>query len=360
MNNKSPRIAIDARMINMSGIGTYIQHFIKANIYEIALGNKEEINKYVSDISIIDYNCKIYGIREQLKFPYIKLRKFKPDILHIPHYNVPILYSGRLFVTIHDLTHLILPDILPNKLAYIYAKVMLWIAVHKAEKIFTVSENTKRDIIWLFKVKPCKIIVTYNGVDLKEFRKKDISEYEYLYDKYAISKRQKVLMYVGNLKPHKNLKRLLEAFKDIEEIDNTVLILVGKAFENHNVNEYEKQFGIEDKVIHTGIVSQTELVDLYNLADLFVFPSLYEGFGFPPLEAMACGTPVACSNTSSLPEVVGNAALKFDPKNTDEIKNAIDILLKNEEMRTRLIEAGKYRCNEFKWSDCIDSFTQNL
>lgn len=353
MSKEKLKIAIDARMLNMSGIGTYIQNLLKAGIYDVALGNKDEINKCNPGMEDIDYKSKIYGIKEQLKFPYKKLKKIKPDILHIPHYNVPIFYRGRMFVTIHDLTHLVLPDILPNKLAYCYARIMLWIATHKAEKIFTVSENTKKDIIRFFNIAPEKIVVIYNGVDLKEFRKKGRTEYEYLYDKYLIPQNKKVLMYVGNLKPHKNLKRLLEAFKDIDEIENAVLILVGKAFDNHDVKEYEKQYGIEDKVIHTGMVSQTELIDFYNLADLFVFPSLYEGFGIPPLEAMACGTPVICSNTSSLPEVVGEAAFMFDPENTVEIREAVNMILDNKRQRDAMVLSGLHRCEIFKWDKCV-------
>lgn len=353
MGVTNKKIAMDARMIKMSGIGTYIQHLMKAGIYDVALGNENEIKEFSADVNIIDYDCKIYGFKEQLRFPYRKLKKSKPDILHIPHYNVPIFYRGRLFVTIHDLTHLILPEILPNKLAYYYAKIMLWIAVHKAEKIFTVSENTKKDILHFFNINPEKIIVTYNGVDLAEFKKKTEKEYEYLYDKYSIPKNKKVLMYVGNLKPHKNLRRLLEAFNGIDEIENTVLILVGKAFDNHKVDDYEKIYGIRDKVIHTGLVSQTELIDFYNLADLFVFPSLYEGFGIPPLEAMACGTPVVCSNSSSLPEVVGDAAYLFNPENVEEMKDAINTILSDKEERDKLVINGRYRCKMFKWSDCI-------
>ena len=359
-NNSKKKIAIDARMINMSGIGTYIQHLVKAGIYDIALGSEAEINECISDIDIIDYKSKIYGIREQLKFPYRKLRKLKPDILHIPHYNVPIFYRGRMFVTIHDLTHLVLPEVLPNKLAYIYAKIMLWIAAHKAEKIFTVSENTKNDIIKYLKVNSEKIIVTYSGVDTEEFRKKDKSEYEYLYDKYSIPKSKKIIMYVGNLKPHKNLIRLLEAFKDIDEINNTILILVGKAFENHNINDYEKQYGIDDKVIHTGVVNQSDLIDFYNLADLFVFPSLYEGFGTPPLEAMACGTPVTCSNTSSIPEVVGDAAYMFDPLNTEKIKNSLNVLLKDDFIVSELVNKGFNRCSIFNWKICTEKIKKVL
>lgn len=347
------KIAIDARMIKMSGIGTYIQNLVKAGLYSVVMGRKEEIEDYVENVEIIDFCTKIYGIQEQLKFPYKKLKTLKPDILHVPHYNVPIFYKGRMFVTIHDLTHLVLPEILPNRFAYIYAWMMLWIACHKAEKIFTDSENTKNDILKYYKVDPDKIVVTYAGVDLGRFKKKEQSEYDYLYEKYSIPRDKKVLMYVGNLKPHKNLKRLLEAFKGIDMIDNTVLILVGKAFENHDVSAPEQQYGIDDKVIHTGIVSNEELVDFYNLADLFVFPSLYEGFGIPPLEAMACGTPVVCSNSSSLPEVVGDAAIMFNPLNVREITLSINRALKSEDSMIEYINKGYKRAKMFDWEKCV-------
>ena len=318
------KIAVDARMIKMSGIGTYIQNLMKNGCYNIALGNKEDINQYDKNIEIIDFNSPIYGIKEQLKFPYKKLKKMKPDVLHVPHYNVPIFYRGKMVVTIHDLTHLVLPEFLPNKFAKYYAKFMVWVAIKKSSTILTDSENTKKDILKMFKVKPEKIKVILLAVG-EEFKKKEKKDIEYLYDKFEIPKDKKLLMYVGNLKPHKNLERLLEAYSKIDNIENTRLILVGKAFEKYNVLETrENELKIKNNVIHTGIVSQEELVDLYNLADLFVFPSLYEGFGLPVLEALACGTPVICSNTSSIPEAGGEVVEYFNPYDINEITNCIE------------------------------------
>ena len=324
------KIAVDARMINMSGIGTYIQNLMKNNCYNIALGNKEDIQRISGNLDIISFDSPIYGIKEQLKFPYRKLRKQKPDVLHVPHYNVPIFYRGKMIVTIHDLTHLILPEFLPNNFAFFYAKFMMWIAIKKSIKILTVSENTKKDIIKYFKVKPEKIQVIYNGVG-EEFIKKERENIIYLYDKFSIPKDKKILMYVGNLKLHKNLERLLEAYSKINNIESTCLLLVGKAFEKYNIlGDIEKKLGIEEKVIHTGIVSQEELVDLYNLSDLFIFPSLYEGFGLPILEALKCGTNVVCSNTSSMPEIGGNFIEYFDPYNIEEITKKIEDNLNKE------------------------------
>ena len=323
------KIAVDARIINMSGIGTYIKNLMKNDCYDIALGRKDAIKDINNNVEIVDYDCKIYSIKEQLKFPYKELRKLKPDVLHIPHYNVPVFYRGRMVVTIHDLTHLILPEFLPNKFAKYYAKFMIKTALRKAEKVITVSENTKKDILRMFKVNPEKIEVIYNGVG-KEFIEKDKEQTNYLYEKYNIPKDKKLLMYVGNLKPHKNLERLITAYSKINDIENTRLLLVGKAFEKYNVlEEIEKQLGIEKNVIHTGMVEQEELVDLYNLVDLFVFPSLYEGFGLPVLEALSCGTPVVCSNNSSIPEVGGNMVKYFDAYNTENMKKQIEEELNN-------------------------------
>ncbi len=290
----------------------------------------------------------IYGIKEQLKFPYKELKKLKPDILHVPHYNVPIFYKGDMIVTIHDLTHLVYSEFLSSKFAKYYAKFMMKMAIKKSKVILTVSENTKNDLIKYFKVDENKIKVIYSGVK-EDLRVKPKEELNYLYDKFNIPKDKKILMYVGNLKPHKNLERLLAAFSKMKNNKECTLLLVGKAFESYNVLENkEKELKIEDKVIHTGIVSNKELLDLYNLVDLFVFPSLYEGFGFPVLEAMACGAKVVSSNSSSLPEVGGNLIPYFDPSNIEEMKEVIEKELErkdSKEEKEKRIEWTK----KFNW-----------
>lgn len=340
---KTMRVAVDARMYNASGIGTYIQNLIGNNCYDFALGNQDELKDVKEIQNIIEYDSPIYGIKEQLKFPYKKLKKLKPDLLHIPHYNVPIFYRGNMIVTIHDTTHLVLDEFLPNKLAKIYAKIMMKIAIKKAKVILTVSENTKKDLIKYFKVDEDKIKVTYLGVK-ENIKEKSKEEIKYLYEKFNIPRNKKLLMYVGNLKPHKNLERLLEAFSKLENNNEYFLLLVGKAFENYNIlEEREEELNIKKNVIHTGIVSEDELVDLYNLVNLFVFPSLYEGFGLPVIEALACGTKVACSNSSSLPEVGGNVVAYFNPNDIDAMAKVIGEELE----RTDTIEDRQRR---IKWA----------
>lgn len=350
------KIAVDARMINMSGIGTYIQNLMKNDCYNIALGNEQDIKSVNNKVDVINFDSPIYGIKEQLKFPYRKLRKLKPDVLHVPHYNIPIFYRGKMVVTIHDTTHLVLPEFLPNKFAKYYAKFMMWLAIKKSSKILTVSENTKKDLIRFFKVKPEKIEVILNGVG-EEFVKKDKEKLKYLYDKFGIPKDKKILMYVGNLKPHKNLERLLEAYSKTDNMNETCLLLVGKAFEKYNVLEdKEKQLKIEKNVIHTGIVLNEELVDLYNLADLFIFPSLYEGFGLPILEALSCGTPVICSNTSSMPEVGGNFVDYFNPYSIDETTKKIE---DNLGKKLNYEEVKKYT-QQFNWTEKSKRFIKTV
>jgi len=299
------KIAIDARMLSKSGIGTYIKHIMENIGYDVVLNSS-------------NFPYKNYSIKEQLFFPYKKLRREKVDVLHIPHLNIPIFYRGKLVVTIHDLTHLKYPQFLPSKFHHCYFKFMLKRATKKASKILTDSHNTKKDIIEFFNIEPDKIKVIHLGVG-KEFVRKQKDEISYLYKKYNISPEKKIILYVGNLLPHKNLNILLKALPLIEK--DCILVLVGKNFKGRTAQAAEADN--YPSMLYAGEVSQDELVDFYNLANLFVLPSLYEGFGLPVLESFACGTPVACSNTSSLPEVGGNHAFYFDPENAADVAKAI-------------------------------------
>lgn len=347
-NPKQNIRVIDARMINMSGIGTYIKNNIRYGFYTAAMGNPADIKEFESGLEVIPFQDKIYGIKEQLHFPYKELRKMKPTVLHVPHYNVPVFYRGKMVVTIHDLTHLVCSQFLPNKFAYVYARIMLGIATRKASKIITVSECTKKDILKYYKrTNADKIVVTYEDIS-PVFSHKEKESVIYLYDKFKIPSDKKILMYVGNLKPHKNLGRLVEAYSKIDNIDDTVLVLVGKAFDNYDLKKVEEQYDLKGRIFHTGIVTDEELVDFYNLAELFVFPSIYEGFGLPPLEAMACGTPVVSSDSSSMPEVLGEAAEYFNPYNIDEMVRAINNQLKLKKEENPAVQKGYAQVKKMK------------
>ncbi len=350
INGKS--VAIDARMIEMSGIGTYVQHLMGQGIYDYAFGSEETIRKYDDEVRVIPYDAPIYGLKEQLFFPDKDVKRAGVSLVHFPHYNVPVSYSGKFLVTIHDITHIVLPEMLGNRLKSCYAYFLMKHAVRNAMHIFTVSQNSKKDICETFGICYDRVTITYNAAG-REFAPKDKAETEYLFDRFSIPRNRKILLYVGNLKQHKNLSRLLEAFSEINDDKNMVLLLVGKAFSNLELKRREEELKIEDEVIHTGVVQKKELVDLYNLADVFVFPSLYEGFGIPLLEAMACGTPVVCSNSSSMPEVAGDAAMMFNPYNVEEMGKAIKDMLDID--AAEYIARGRERAGRFVWGDAVAS-----
>jgi len=319
----APKIAIDARMVSRSGIGTCIQHWLRDVGYAVALGDPKDLEAYQEVPKHIPFISGIYGYKEQLKFPYRKLYREKPDVLHVPHCNVPLFYRGKMMVTVHDLTHLVYPEFLPMKVVHLYFKFIFWFICKRANRILTDSESTKRDLLRFYHADESKITVVTLGVG-SEFVRKAKNDIDYLYEKYSIPRDKKILLYVGNLLPHKNLNTLLEGFAQMQGRENCRLVLVGKAFDGRTRETREKDLGIESLTIHAGMVSQEDLVNFYNLADLFVLPSLYEGFGLPVLEAFACGTPVACSNASSLPEVGGNVARYFDPKDASSIARTLE------------------------------------
>ena len=305
----TPKIAIDARMVSRSGIGTCIQHWLKDVGYSVTLGDPKDLEDYKDCVPAqIPFISGIYGYKEQLKFPYCKLRKAKPDILHIPHCNVPLFYRGKMMVTIHDLTHLVYPEFLPSKIVHLYFKFIFWFVCKRANHIMTDSESTKNDLIRFYKADASKMTVVPLGV----------------------------------------LNKLLEGFACMQGREDCRLVLVGKAFDGRTQDTREKDLGIEELTIHAGMVSQEDLVNLYNLADLFVLPSLYEGFGLPVLEAFACGTPVACSHVSSLPEVGGDVAKYFDPKNPESIARTLERSIDDKGKYDKEIDAW---VSKFTWEN---------
>ena len=351
-------IGIDARMIEMSGIGTYIQHLMGRGIYDYAVGDETQIRKYDKDVQVIHFDAPIYGLKEQLFYPNHAIENAGISLMHFPHYSVPVTYRGDYVVTVHDLTHIVFPEFLGRKIKYYYAKLLMGNAVHRARHIFTVSQNSRVDIQSYFGVEAEKITVTYNAVD-SDFRNKSREDTDYVFDKFGISRDKKIILYVGNLKPHKNLDALLKAIKMMNDPD-IVLLLVGKAFKSTDLLEKEREMGLSDFVIHTGVVDKEELVDLYNIGDVFAFPSLYEGFGLPPLEAMACGTPVVAANNSSIPEVLGEAALLVDCTNVAELAKGIRTVLEDDAVAKELIKRGFARANSYSWLSTVEKTKQVL
>jgi glycosyltransferase involved in cell wall biosynthesis len=214
-----------------------------------------------------------------------------------------------------------------------------------ADRIITMSENTKKSIVEYFNIEPSKITVIYEGVDEK-FKPYDKKEVISVLSHYAIER--PYLLAVGTLEPKKNYIKLLKAYKALKtDLD---LVIVGKkGWKADDIFKTIEALGLKERVKLLGYIHIDDLPYLYNGAEIFVFPSLYEGFGLPLLEAMACGVPVVCSNTSSLDEISGDAALKFNPESTDEIVSQIKRLINDNELQDTLHNKGAKRAKLFSW-----------
>ena len=348
------RIGIDARMIEHSGIGTYIRNILlrlpelSDNEY-VLFGDPNKLEKY--NMPVIKSDFPIYSLAEQIFFPNV-IKKAGLDLFHSMHYTMPVVYSGKIVVTIYDLIHLIFPEYLPSKLGCLYAKFMINSACKKSKKIITISENTKDDVMKYFSIDSSKIRVIYLGVS--EVFKPSEEKANIMRKEYG-----RYMLYVGLIKPHKNILRLIEVFRNLKRNKKVKhkLILIGKG-KSPYINEVKEKildYNMEKEILMFENIPIEKLVDFYCGSDLFVLPSLYEGFGLTLLEAMACGCPVVTSNTSSLPEVVGDAGLMFNPYDINSMEETIYNILNDKTLSQNLIKKGFEQINKFSWKETAKS-----
>lgn len=355
------KIVIDARLINESGIGRYLRNLIdqlqildKQNEYYILLLQKDLSIKLAHNFQKIEVNFRWYSLQEQLKLPGM-LKKINPDLVHFPHFNVPIFYSGKFVVTIHDLIHQHYPtnrattlDPVTYQLKKIGYKRVFANALWKSNKILVPSSFVKDQLINEWQVNNGKIIITPEAVDDKIFltaEKNVKGKIETVLDRLSI--KQPYIFYVGNAHPHKNVEGLIEAFLNLRQ-NYQYLQLVLSGHDHFFWNQLKKKYQ-NSYIIFTGFVSDEELAILYKGAKSFVMPSKEEGFGLPILEAMALNCPVVSSNAGSLPEVGKKAALYFDPLDTLDMVNKIGQVLDDEKLRADLIKEGQQRVKDFSW-----------
>jgi len=307
---------------------------------------------------LVRVRSRIYSVSEQVSIPVAALGK-DLSVYFSPHYNAPLLVPAPLVVTVHDLIHLLFPEYLPSPrvAARAYAWFMLKAVCRRARKVLTISENTARDLARMLKVPRMKIKVVPLGVDevyspvrspgaLGEFRRK-------------MGLSRGYLLYVGNLKPHKNVEALVRVFALLNR-PGLKLVLSGREDPDYRgVRLAVRAGGLENRVVFIANTSRQQRRLLYAGADLFVFPSLYEGFGLPPLEAMACGTPVVASNASSIPEVTGDAAILVNPRDDGALLRAIKAVMERRSLRALLSRKGLARARPFSW-DCTASRTAEI
>ena len=358
------RIAIDARKLHDFGIGTYIRNIlhglaaIDQQTEYIVLCRPDDVET-TSDLGAnfraIVETARPYSLGEQVWVP-VSLARERAHLVHEPHYVLPVATRCRSVVTIHDCIHLMFPEYLPGRLAYLYARASMWSAVRKADRILTVSETSKRDILRFFEVPAEKVTVIYNAIDERFLAVVDEERMDLVRQRYQLE--HPFALYVGNIKPHKNLERLLDAFARVRAngLDDLRLIIIGdelskypplrQAVHRHRLEKYVRFFGFQP---------YDTLAAFYRLARVFVFPSLYEGFGLPPLEAMACGTPVVTSNVSSLPEIAGGAARLVDPHDPQSIAEGIYEAVTDQALREQMIAKGLQRARQFSWREAVSA-----
>ena len=277
-----------------------------------------------------------------------------PDVLFVPAHVLPLVHPRSSVVTVHDLGYLYYPGG-HRFLDGLYLDLSTRYNARAASRVIAISQATKDDLVQQCGIEPDKITVVYFGYDETMQPVEDEATMEKVKARYGI--RGDYVLHVGTLQPRKNLGRLLEAYamvrKQAKRGETPCLVMAGrKGWLYDQIFQQVERLGLESEVILPGYVPQDDLPALLSGARLFVFPSLYEGFGLPVLEAMACGTPVLCSNASSLPEVAGDAALLVDPVDVKSMAEAMNRLLQDEGLRTQLVERGYRQGRQFSWDRC--------
>lgn len=345
------KIGIEAFNIkpNNTGIGYYIKSLIDSLI---DIDEETEYKIYASKLvknQLLEHNYRLYNVENKLKEAMYKhyfmaniSKKDKLDIYHGTSFYIPKHIKCRTVLTVHDLSYIKYPNTF-TKSRLIYGKIFIKDSVKRADKIIAVSESTKRDIINYYGIQEEKIFVTHLGArDI--FKPATINEIELIKKKYNLNK---YILAVGTIEPRKNLLRLIKAFNNVSsKIDEEIkLVLVGKSgWKNEDIfKEIDKN---SQRIIFTDYITDQELKCLYSGCELFVYPSLYEGFGLPVLEAMSCGSKVVTSNISSLPEITGNIATLINPSDIDEISEGILKELNNLRDKKEILK----QANLFSWN----------
>jgi glycosyltransferase involved in cell wall biosynthesis len=370
---KKLRIVFDARHLRDYGIGTHIRNLI-GSIKEIDHENEYTLLVRAGDKDAFDplppnFRCVIWDrasgdLIDDIRYPLF-LRKLKADVHHIPLNAVPLFMPKPYVVTIHDLGSLIFPqheDFRQSLRAYRFRHGLI-----RADQVIAVSGATSRDMQNVLNIPKQRIRVIYNAPD-PIFMQNSVSEDQHqrrlLEERYQVN--YPYLLYAGTIRVQKNVPRLVEAFAVLRDdlanhpvYRNLRLVIIGDELSKYpQVRRAVIQSKMESIVRFLGFVPIETLRAFYKSAAAFVFPSLYEGFGLPPLEAMACGTPVVTSNSSSLPEVVGDAAIIVNPENVFDIARGMRDVLLDEVLRRRCVRLGLDQLRRFSWKQAAEQVVE--
>lgn len=373
------RVAIDVRRIRDFGIGSYIRNLLVSlnrrddDLCYVLAGRAQDLRELPpldKRFQKVEFARSDSALINQITFP-VFLRQFSPDLVHIPLNTVPIFLPRPYVVTVHDMSSLLFGEDLPKHSAVrrTFRLMRFKRGLERANRVIAVSDATQKDIENLLHIPSRRIRRIHEAIDPKFFaplhpadaRAAGPGAAEFFrrqfVERYQI--RDPYLLYAGTIRPQKNIPRLIEAFAVLRaelafhpKYANLKLLVIGdEVTKNPLVRRTVLQTHMENAVRFFGFVSFDALRMFYEGAEAFVFPSLYEGFGLPPLEAMACGTPVVTSKVSALPEVVGQAAALVNPENVFDIVRGMREVLTTPGYRETLVELGRRRAREFSWDE---------
>jgi len=366
-------VVIDARYVSrlQSGVGHYTQRLVgglaaidRRNRYTCLVVEgapdlpipEPDVPRFARWPTRVSFENHLAGDLWLLVYLPLRLRRLATDVYHGPAVFLPLVKLGyRTVVTIHDLVSFLFPRTVPRKYA-LYMRLMTRLAVRSADRIIAVSGATRDDLTRVLRVPDDKVAVIHEAVAPEFAIPQDAAAVEAVLGRYGI--RRPYCLFVGNLEPRKNLSRLMEAFgllraRDVRGPDGTAapqLVLAGTRGWLYNgiFTDVAARGGAGD-IVFTGYVPAADLPALYAASACFVFPSLYEGFGLPVLEAMAAGTPVVASQVGAIPEVAGDAALLVDARRPAELAEAMESVLTDRTLRARLVTRGRARASLFTW-----------
>jgi glycosyltransferase involved in cell wall biosynthesis len=357
------RVAIDIRRAGDYGSGTYVRNIVNqlarqdGDSQYLLIGRQRHLAEFdplPKNFTLLEYPHEPGTFHTHLHLPWL-LRKRGVDVLHMPWFYAPAMVPARLLLTVHDLSDVLTPQVGTTPPVQAGRLFFARRALRRADHIFAVSQSSKRELARTFGVAEDKISVVYNAVDERFLNEPMPADAELILERHAVT--SPYVLYAGNIKPQKNLARLIEAFavakaelRGHPELGQLKLLVIGEALTRHaDLRRAVVRARVREDVRFLGFVPPQVLRVFYSRAQAFLFPSLYEGFGLPPLEAMAHGTPVLTSNVSSLPEVFSDAALLVNPENVFEIARGIRQILTERPLRETLIRNG-YECvRRYSW-----------
>lgn len=342
-------VVVDMRFIDAAGIGTYIENVVPAvmralpDVTFTALGTAsrlaETLRSVPGDVRVVEARARMYSVREQVEISSAIPRA--ATALWFPHVSLPLVVGRPTMVTVHDAFQLAMPELLRSRLKAFAARRLFGAVRRNATRVVTVSEFSKRELIRLARIPAERITVTHLGIDESWYQPAGPRPHPRPY-----------VVFVGSIKPHKNVRTLISAYRAVAAGIPHDLVIVGRRDGMHTPEAglATALQGIEGRVHFTGYVDKATVQAYVGHAAVLVHPSVYEGFGLTPVEAMAAGCPTIVARAASLPEVCGEATVYFDPSNADELAASLDRLLSDADLRASLVSAGKLRARQFDWA----------